>query len=81
MLARFAALLATAAERYVPSAFAVAVLLTFVIFAGAALATGAGPMAIVVAWGGGFWTLGPFAMQMSLVVLTGYLVATAPPTD
>lgn len=81
MLARFAALLATAAERYVPSAFAIAVLLTFVTFVSAAALTGAGPAAIVVAWGRGFWTLSPFAMQMSLVVLTGYLVAAAPPTD
>ncbi len=81
MLARFAALLATAAERYVPSAFAIAVLLTFVTFAAAAALTGAGAPAIVVAWGKGFWTLSPFAMQMSLVVLTGYLVAAAPPSD
>ena len=81
MFARVAALLATAAERYVPSAFAIAVLLTFVTFAAAAVLTGAGAPAIVVAWGRGFWTLSPFAMQMSLVVLTGYLVAAAPPTD
>lgn len=81
MLARFATLLATAAERWVPSAFAIAVLLTFVTFAASATLTGAAPTAIVVAWGRGFWTLSPFAMQMSLVVLTGYLVSTAPAVD
>ena len=35
----------------------------------------------MIAWGRGFWTLSPFAMQMALVVLTGYLVASAPITD
>lgn len=80
MLARLATLLAHSAERYVPSAFAIAVLLTGVTFVGA-LAVGASPGDTVVAWGRGFWTLSPFAMQMALVVLTGYLVSTAPPVD
>ncbi len=80
MLARIATLLATAAERYVPSAFAIAVLLTGVTFAGA-LGIGATPAETVVAWGRGFWALSPFAMQMALVVLTGYLVSTAPVVD
>lgn len=80
MLARLATLLADLAERYVPSAFAIAVLLTGVVFAGA-LAIGATPGDTVVAWGRGFWALSSFAMQMSLVVLTGFLVSTAPPVD
>ncbi|MEZ5290220.1 MAG: TIGR00366 family protein [Vicinamibacterales bacterium] len=80
MLAFIASRLAHVAERYVPGAFAIAVLLTGVVFAGA-LAAGAGPGAIVVAWGQGFWALSGFAMQMSLVVLTGYLVSTAPVVD
>ncbi|MBP7776923.1 MAG: short-chain fatty acid transporter [Acidobacteria bacterium] len=80
MLARLATLLADVAERYVPSAFAIAVLLTGVTCAGA-LAIGATPGDTVVAWGRGFWTLSSFAMQMALVVLTGFLVSTAPPVD
>jgi len=80
VFARLATLLADLAERYVPSAFAIAVLLTGVTFAGA-LAIGASPGDTVVAWGRGFWTLSPFAMQMALVVLTGFLVSTAPPVD
>ena len=80
MLARLATRLADLAERVVPSAFAIAVLLTGVTFAGA-LAIGASPGDTVVAWGRGFWTLSPFAMQMALVVLTGFLVSTAPPVD
>jgi short-chain fatty acids transporter len=80
VFARVATLLATVAERYVPSAFAIAVLLTGVTFAGA-IAIGATPGDAVVAWGHGFWALSPFAMQMALVVLTGFLVSTAPPVD
>lgn len=80
MFARLASLLADVAERYVPSAFAIAVLLTGVVI-GAALASGAAPLQILASWGSGFWTLSPFAMQMVLVVLTGYLVSTSTPVD
>lgn len=80
MLARVAALLADIASRFVPSALAIAILLTGVVFAGAS-AAGATPATIVTAWGRGFWLLSPFAMQMALVVLGGFLVATAPPVD
>lgn len=64
-----------------PSAFAIAILLTLVTFGAAAALAGSSPSTIVIAWGRGFWTLSPFAMQMALVVLTGYLVASAPITD
>lgn len=80
MLARLASLLADVAERYIPSAFAIAVLLTGVVVAGA-LAIGAPPLQVLISWGSGFWTLSPFAMQMVLVVLTGYLVSTSAPVD
>jgi short-chain fatty acids transporter len=80
VLARLASILADVAERYIPSAFAIAVLLTGVVIAGA-LAIGAAPLTVVASWGSGFWTLSPFAMQMTLVVLTGYLVSTSAPVD
>lgn len=76
-LSRAAVALTALSQRWIPSAFAIAVLLTFVTFA-IALASGAGPAETLVAWGNGFWTLLPFAMQMSLVILTGYIVSTAP---
>lgn len=53
MLARFANALAAAAERFVPSAFAIAVLLTLVTFGAAAALAGATPSTIVIAWGRG----------------------------
>lgn len=81
MLATLAARLSDWTERVVPSAFAIALLLTFVTFALAITVAGASPFQVVVEWGNGFWTLVPFAMQMALVVLTGYLVSTAPIVD
>jgi short-chain fatty acids transporter len=76
-LARVATALTAISQRWIPSAFAIAVILTFVTFA-IAIAAGASPAQTLIAWGNGFWTLLPFAMQMSLVILTGYIVSTAP---
>lgn len=81
MLSRLAIRLSEASERFVPSAFAIALLLTFVTFGLALTVAGAPPSRVVVEWGNGFWTLVPFAMQMALVVLSGYLVSTAPAVD
>ncbi|MBL9039533.1 MAG: short-chain fatty acid transporter, partial [Archangium sp.] len=35
--------------------------------------------AVVDTWGGSFWELIPFTMQMSLILITGSMVAQAPP--
>lgn len=76
-LSRAAAALTRWSHRWIPSAFAIACLLTFVAFVLAILA-GATPKRAIVEWGNGFWALLPFAMQMALVVLTGYIVSAAP---
>ena len=81
MLSRVAVRLSDLTERVVPSAFAIALLLTFVTFLVAIGVAGASLARVVIEWGNGFWTLVPFAMQMALVVLTGYLVSTAPVVD
>jgi short-chain fatty acids transporter len=76
-LSRLATALTRFTQRWIPSAFAIAVILTFAIFA-IAIAVGAPPSQVLVEWGNGFWTLLPFAMQMSLVIMTGYIVSAAP---
>jgi short-chain fatty acids transporter len=81
MLSSLAIRLSDLTARVVPSAFAIAVLLTFVTFLIAMSVAGASPARVIIEWGNGFWTLVPFAMQMALVVLTGYLVSTAPSVD
>lgn len=75
---RLAAALTALSQRWIPSAFAIAVILTFVTFGVAMAVGGATPQQALVEWGNGFWTLLPFAMQMSLVILTGYIVSAAP---
>jgi short-chain fatty acids transporter len=80
MIARAAIALTVLSQRWIPSAFAIAIILTFVTF-GIAIGAGAAPQQALVAWGDGFWTLLPFAMQMALVILTGYIVSAAPIVD
>jgi len=66
------------AEKWFPDAF-VFVILTTIVVAIANLASGASPLAIGKGFGSGFWTLIPFTMQMAMVAITGYVVATSPP--
>ena len=65
-------------ERWIPDAFVFALMATVIVFAGA-LGIGAEPLAVVDAWGKGFWELIPFTMQMALVIIAGYVLASAPP--
>lgn len=81
LLGRAATLMSALSERFIPSAFSIALILTFVVFGVSMATTGASLPAVVVEWGNGFWILVPFAMQMALVVLTGFLVSTAPVVD
>jgi len=66
-------------RRYVPSALAIAGILTVATALLALGATGAGPGRILTAWGDGFWSLLGFTMQMALVMFSGYLLAVSPP--
>lgn len=65
--------------RFVPSAFSIAVLLTLVTMAMAMGWAGAPPMKVLDGWGGGFWELLSFSMQMALVMFSGYLLALTGP--
>jgi len=65
-------------QRYLPDAFLFAVTLTFVVYVLGVLTTDSGPVDMLVHWGDGFWGLLEFAMQMSLVVVTGYILASTP---
>ncbi|RKQ35603.1 short-chain fatty acid transporter [Oceanobacillus halophilus] len=65
-------------QRYLPDAFLFAIILTFVVYLLGFIFTDSGPIQMVEHWGTGFWDLLAFAMQMSLVVVTGYILASAP---
>jgi len=66
--------------RVVPSAFSIAVLLTLFTATVALTWANASPVAVLKSWGDGFWLpeMLTFAMQMALVLFTGYLLALAP---
>lgn len=65
-------------ERWIPDAYIFAAL-AVVIVAAAALLSGAAPAATAKAFGDGFWSLIPFTMQMSFIIIGGYVVASSPP--
>ncbi|WP_108257667.1 short-chain fatty acid transporter [Mangrovicoccus ximenensis] len=68
-------------QRYLPSAFVLALMLTFIVFAlGMGLAQQS-PAAMAGYWGDGFAKLFTFAMQMVLVLVTGYVLAMTPPVQ
>lgn len=75
-------------ERYLPDAFLFAILLTFAAYAMALglvePATDYGTHAtgiLLDGWYGGFWNLLTFAMQMTLVLMTGYALAQTDAVD
>jgi short-chain fatty acids transporter len=76
-MARAALRCATWAEQWFPDAWVFAAL-GVVMVALAALGFGATPTAALNAFGEGFWSLIPFTMQMTFVVIGGYVLATAP---
>src|ERR1700761_4276613 len=68
------------AERWFPDAF-IFVAIAVVVVAVAAIANGASPVAVSVAFGNGFWSLITFTMQMAFIVIGGYVVATSAPAQ
>ena len=77
-LARFAQRSASWTEKWFPDAYVFA-LAGVVLIAAAALLNGSSPRAVAGTFGDGFWDLTAFTLQMAMVVLTGYVVATSPP--
>jgi short-chain fatty acids transporter len=65
-------------ERWIPDAYVFAAL-AVVIVAIAAMALGASPIATATAFGEGFWSLILFTMQMSFIIIGGFVVASSPP--
>ncbi len=73
-------------ERWIPDALVIVIILSFVAYILALIwgfkpEVGLGSRAYqsVQAWGKGFWELLAFAMQMCLIMMTGYILACSPP--
>ncbi len=65
-------------EKWFPDAFALALAAVAVVFA-ACLLAGNSVLDTAQRFGTGFWDLITFTVQMSMIVITGYAVATSPP--
>jgi short-chain fatty acids transporter len=65
-------------ERWIPDAYVFAVL-ALIVVAVAAVALGSPATQTAKAFGDGFWSLIPFTMQMSFIIIGGYVVASSPP--
>ncbi|WP_257348063.1 short-chain fatty acid transporter [Pseudalkalibacillus decolorationis] len=65
-------------QRYLPDPFLFVVILTLVVFLMGLIITGSTPVEMVGFWGDGFWSLLTFSMQMVLILVTGYVLASSP---
>jgi short-chain fatty acids transporter len=62
-------------EKWVPSPYIFAIILTLIAYLAAIGLTSDGPYQNIINWYDGFWTLLTFAMQMVLILVTGFAVA------
>ena len=67
-----------AVERWLPDPFIFVLLLTLVVFLAGMGFESQSPLAMVQHWGDGFWALLAFSMQMVLILVTGWVLATTP---
>jgi short-chain fatty acids transporter len=65
-------------ERWFPDAFSLGCIAVVIVFV-ATLLVGSSPLQSAQWFGAGFWDLVTFTMQMTLIILTGYAVATSAP--
>ncbi|ACJ01063.1 short-chain fatty acid transporter [Rhodospirillum centenum] len=65
-------------ERFLPDPYVLVLLLTLLVFVSGMLFEGQSPQAMVEHWGKGFWQLLEFSMQMVLVLVTGFVLASTP---
>ena len=79
LVARAALRLTTWTERWVPDAFIFALLATVIVFVAAIAWTPSSPLQVIDAWGNGFWDLLAFTLQMSLIIITGHVLASSAP--
>ncbi len=68
-------------ERFLPSAFIFAILLTFIVFVMGLTMTDSSFVDMTTYWYGGFWDFLAFTTQMILILVTGYALVKAPPVE
>ncbi|MCE8470799.1 TIGR00366 family protein, partial [Rhodovulum sulfidophilum] len=79
MLYRLGGACSTFTRAFIPNPFIFAIILTGLTALLAILMTPTGPAEAVGLWYDGFWNLLTFAMQMTVILLFGYVLASSPP--
>ena len=77
-LARAGARIADICERWFPDAYVFALAAILVVFIGG-VAIGVPAHSLTMEFGNGFWSLVNFTMQMAMVIIGGFVVASSPP--
>src|SRR5579862_9676054 len=76
-LVRFGLALANWSERWFPDPLVFALLGVVVVF-GVGVLAGESPSNLAIQAGKSFWSLVPFTMQMVMIIIGGYVVASTP---
>ncbi len=76
MIERMGASLSRWAQKYMPDPMIFAILLTILTYVLGLIFTDSGPFKMILNWYKGFWTLLTFGMQMCIILVTGYALAT-----
>jgi len=79
ILARFIAWFSNWSVRWIPDSMVFVFVLTIIAYLMALSLTQHGPIQLVDDWVKGFWTLLTFAMQMCMLMITGFAVADSKP--
>ena len=79
MIQRISGYFTQVVHRYLPDPLIFAIFLTILTFLLAFGLTPKAPADLLVLWGGGFWNLLAFSMQMALILVTGHALASSPP--
>lgn len=77
MVQRIGAYLTKVSCKYMPDPFIFAILLSILVFIGGITLANQTPFQMILHWKGGFWNLLTFAMQMSLIIVLGFAVASS----
>lgn len=78
MFKKFTNACVTLVQKYLPDPFLFASILTVIVFIAGMIVTKQTPLAMLIHWNTGFWSLLSFAMQMALIVVTGHTLANTP---
>jgi short-chain fatty acids transporter len=81
MLSRVALRFTDWTERWLPDAFVFALVATILVFVLAVTAAGAPAIDVAKYWGSSFWSLARFTLQMALIIVSGYVLASSPPAS